>query len=179
MHLFPRSWRLATVICLPRAEIPPQFPASYRLVSLLSSLNKVIAKTVLKRLEKFTENNDLLPDNQQGFRRRQGYGHQLRRVAEDIDDNMNWRRHKAVIWHLVGLRPSMTRRLNWKINPIPLPLLLRRSNAWPLISRQSWLVFSRTRSITTGVPQGLILSPLPFNLFCSDIPSHPRNMTSL
>ena len=65
---YPNSWRTAKVIPILKPESDPKDPNSYRPISLISCLSKLLEGIINKRLIWFLEKNNLLNINQSGFR---------------------------------------------------------------------------------------------------------------
>jgi hypothetical protein len=81
---FPSRWKSATVIFIPKPGKNFKFPPSYRAISLLSSIGKVLEKVILTRLVKATDENSTIPDEQFGFRPKHSTVDQLINVTEFI-----------------------------------------------------------------------------------------------
>ena len=80
----PKSWKLAKIILIPKPGKPLESVASYRPISLLSSVGKVFEKLLLKRLRALAEEDDLIPSHQFGFRPKHATIEQVQRVATVI-----------------------------------------------------------------------------------------------
>ncbi|CAH1384258.1 unnamed protein product [Tenebrio molitor] len=65
---FPSRWKKANVIFIPKPGKDPKFPQNHRPISLLSSIGKVLEKVILTRLVRVTNEKQILPDEQFGFR---------------------------------------------------------------------------------------------------------------
>ena len=81
----PSSWKNSIVIPILKANKEPTDPDSYRPVSLISCVSKVLEKMVNKRLYWQLEKNDSFSDTQCGFRKKRstedilvGLEHQIR-----------------------------------------------------------------------------------------------------
>ncbi|VVC42957.1 Reverse transcriptase domain, partial [Cinara cedri] len=68
MEYIPEQWKRAQVIMLLKPGKPPEDVTSYRPISLLPSLSKLLEKLLLKRLKPIIEEKHLIPDHQFGFR---------------------------------------------------------------------------------------------------------------
>lgn len=68
--IIPSSWR-KSIICpiLKDCSSDKRLPMNYRGISLLSCVSKLYSSFMNKRLTKFLEQNDILADEQNGFRR--------------------------------------------------------------------------------------------------------------
>ena len=66
---FPSSWKLAVIIPLLKPLKDPSNPLSYRPISLLSTLSKILERILNKRLTWFLESNNFLNEAQYGCRR--------------------------------------------------------------------------------------------------------------
>jgi Reverse transcriptase (RNA-dependent DNA polymerase) len=66
---FPKSWKHANVISIPKPDKDHSNPSSYRSISLLSSIRKIFEWVILKRLNNFISLNNIWPNHQFGFRR--------------------------------------------------------------------------------------------------------------
>ena len=97
LQYFPKAWKGATVICLPKQGKPLSQASSYRPISLLRTLSKVAESIILKRLNNFIKESKTLPDFQHGFRHHHSTCHQLLRVAEHIADNLNKSKHTSML----------------------------------------------------------------------------------
>ncbi|KAL1115009.1 hypothetical protein AAG570_007832 [Ranatra chinensis] len=94
---YPTHWKTATVIALPKPGKPTTEPSSYRPISLLSSLAKVVDRIILNRLTDVGDKMRIIPDNQFGFRRNHATIHQLSRVVSHISGNMAKRKITAMV----------------------------------------------------------------------------------
>lgn len=57
---FPRVWRVAKTIPLPKPGKDALFPQNYRPISLLSSISKMLEKIIANKIRKFLENTKLI-----------------------------------------------------------------------------------------------------------------------
>ena len=65
---FPKAWRDAVIIPILKAGNDPKDPNSYRPISLISCLSRLLEKIINKRLIWYLEKMKLLDVNQLGFR---------------------------------------------------------------------------------------------------------------
>ncbi|GFU67215.1 RNA-directed DNA polymerase from mobile element jockey [Trichonephila clavipes] len=84
MNHFPKPWKHATIIMLPKPKKDLKFPINFRPISLISSIAKIYEKVLLTRIQKHTTDNNIIPDFQHGFRKETSTCHQLLRVANKI-----------------------------------------------------------------------------------------------
>ena len=66
--VFPDSWRLATVIPIPKPGKDQAEPTNYRPIALTSCFCKTLERMINKRLVWYLESNDLISPIQSGFR---------------------------------------------------------------------------------------------------------------
>ena len=64
---FPEQWKIALVVPLVKEGKDQSLSSSYRPISLLSAVSKVIEKSIYYRLLEHTLDNDILPAEQFGF----------------------------------------------------------------------------------------------------------------
>jgi retron-type reverse transcriptase len=173
---FPEAWKRAKVICLPKPGKPPSAPESYRPISLLNTMGKLLEKMILEHLKRITEILNIIPEHQFGFREEHSTTHQLVRVLNFVADARNFGQisvgaffdiSKAFdrVWHA-----GLLHKLRSFGYPDWLTALLR---SW-LQDRSFSVIWggesSTTRQIEAGVPQGSVLSPILFSVFSADMP---------
>ena len=66
--VFPKNWRTAIVIPIVKSDCDPKDPNSYRPISLISCLSKILESIINKRLVWVMEKNSIFDSNQNGFR---------------------------------------------------------------------------------------------------------------
>ena len=66
--VFPESWRLATIIPIPKPGKDHAEPTNYRPIALTSFLSKTLERMINKRLVWYLESNNLITKFQSGFR---------------------------------------------------------------------------------------------------------------
>lgn len=179
---FPKSWKHAFVIPIPKPGKDLSNPSSYRPISLLSSISKVFERVILKRLNDFISSNTILPNHQFGFRKAHSAAQQLRRVVKNIKDARNRRTSRLPlstgmllldvekafdsVWHEALLH----KLIQWGCD-----IFLARIIFSFLKGRSFQVCIGNSKSpsfvIPYGVPQGAILSPTLYNIFTSDVPT--------
>lgn len=65
---FPQQWKEAEILAFPKPGKDPRSPTSYRPISLLSTLRKVLENIILERIRSQGNLESILNDNQYGFR---------------------------------------------------------------------------------------------------------------
>lgn len=176
---FPDSWKIAKVLPLPKT-LNASDMKDLRPVSILPVLSKVLEKVVCAQLVNFLETNRILPDVQSGFRK----GRSTTTALLDVTDNILSAQDNGMCTLLVLLDFSRA------FDCINVPLLLSKMVFYGfdkdtvkwfesyLSDRTQFVeirradgstVVSRRCSVGRGVPQGSILGPVLFILYCADL----------
>jgi hypothetical protein len=177
---FPKKWKHASVIPIPKPGKDPSNPASYRPISLLSCISKVFEKIIQKRLNGFISENNIIPSHQFGFRAAHSASHQLNRVVRHVKNNRNIQPRprstgmilldveKAFdsVWHEALLHKLINKGCDIFLAKIICSFLRERT-----FQVRIGKSLSDTYNIPYGVPQGAILSPTLYNIFTSDAPA--------
>ncbi|KAJ3629972.1 hypothetical protein MTP99_014332 [Tenebrio molitor] len=186
-HHFPPAWKHATTVMIPKPGKDPTNPLSYRPISLLNIAGKVFEKILSTRLKNFLEINNLLPPEQFGFRSERSTINPILEFHTDTTRHANLKEHTLAVfldierafdrvWH-DGLVQKL---IKIPINPNFIQLIDSfLSNRTCSVKIQN--IKSRPIALQAGVPQGSILSPLLYIVYCRDFPvtDAPRTKTRL
>lgn len=172
----PEQWKRAQVIMLLKPGKPPENVTSYRPISLLPSLSKLLEKLLLKRLKPIIEETNLIPEHQFGFRNGHSTVDQVHRVTNVISKALEEKKYCCgvfldvsqafdKVWHkglLIKLRDQL---------PHTWCALLESY----LTDRQFRVTHEEAitewKDISAGVPQGSVLGPILYLLYTADIPN--------
>ncbi|KAL4132471.1 hypothetical protein QTP88_009614 [Uroleucon formosanum] len=156
------------------AEIPPEQPSSYRPISLLPVLGKILEKVILKRITNIAQLNNSIPNFQFGFRSLHATTHQLHRVVDTISTALETKKYCAgvfldvakafdTVWH-DGLLFKLK-----KIFPAPLYLMLKSYLENRPFNVRHNLQHSNQFPISAAVPQGSDIAPFLYTIYTSDL----------
>lgn len=177
---FPKTWKHAEIILFSKPGKNKSNPSSYRPISLLPTLSKLLEKVIKKRLCKFINENSILPPLQFGFRDKHSTTHQLQRIIEII--STGFERKQYTVGVFLDIAQAFDRvwieGVIYKIiqNRFPkfLTLIISSFLRNRTFSVRINATLSTIKNISAGVPQGAVLAPLLFNVFVSDIPTPPN-----
>lgn len=173
---FPSIWKAANVIPLPKKPNPTSL-SQFRPISILPVLSKILEQFVNESLTNHLARNNLLNPMQSGFRP----GHSTVSALVKITDDIRLNIENKMLTVLVLLDFSSA------FNTVDLDILLavlKSMNLSPTViswfhsylsCRQQRIVSDDMVSdwcvLTSGVPQGGILSPILFSVFINGISS--------
>lgn len=176
LSYFPSMWKEAKVIGILKPGKSPSQPISYRPISLLSSVSKVLERVILTRLKRHVEVTNMIPEHQHGFRSGRSTVTQLRRLVDSIKNNLQDRLSTGLV--LCDFEKAFdkvwTNGLIYKLIVADTPQYITRI-LHSFVNNRSLTVYvqnvaSRTHSIRYGVPQGAVLSPILYSIFIHDVP---------
>lgn len=176
LSYFPAAWKHAKVIPIRKPNKPASHPNSYRPISLLSSLSKILERIILTRLNQHLICNDIIPPEQHGFRTQFSTITQLHTLTSHIKNSLTNKLSTGLI--SLDIEKAFDRvwfnGLTYKLIKINTPSYLTKI-IYNFLQNRSFQVHingksSTNRDIPYGVPQGAVLSPTLYNIYTYDIP---------
>lgn len=177
---FPSSWKTAIIVPLLKKLKPPNEPASYRPISLLSCLGKLYEHSIKRIITDECHRLKVTPDDQFSQFTGRSTSMPLVKFANDITTNLNAKIptiactldvEKAfdTVW-IVGLIYKMHHDYGFSTHICKL-LLCYLSERWFRVIVDMHL--SPRYQTAAGVPQGGVLSALLYVIFIADLPLPP------
>ena len=180
----PTAWKLAKLHPLLKSGKDPKFVESYRPISLLECVGKLMERIVVTRLEDEVERMQLLPHSQAGFRRWRSTEDPLLDIVSDLHDVRARKGNKDLLVILLDFEKAFDRVDPWimlKImHDMGLPTYLLRWYRGFLMDRRYCVCvgtsYSKVVRFALGVPQGSISGPLLFALYLSTLTKEIRSV---
>jgi len=93
LEYFPSHRKIGQIIMIAKPGKNPNDITSYRPISLLPTLSKILEKLILKRLLPIIEDCKIIPSHQFGFRRKYGTIEQVHRLVHTIHKAMECKQY--------------------------------------------------------------------------------------
>lgn len=181
LSYFPKSWKRAVIIMIPKPKKDHMIPNNHRPISLLTSLSKIFEKLILTRLKLHISHRH----EQHAFRSGHSTTTQLITLIDDLSSNNANRIKTAAIF--LDIEKAFDRvwheALLYKLILTGVPPYLVKIIKSFLLDRSFQIKISNSislpRNIEAGVPQGSCLSPLLYVLYINYLPTSPRTKVAL
>ena len=94
----PALWKKATIVPIHKKGKDKKNPSSYRPISLLSCLGKLMERVINRRLVSFLESHGILSSTQTGNRKYRGTENQLALLAQEIENAFQEKRKVVAVF---------------------------------------------------------------------------------
>ncbi|GBP68593.1 RNA-directed DNA polymerase from mobile element jockey [Eumeta japonica] len=181
LSFYPSQWKIAQVVMIQKPGKPAHDVTSYRPISLLPVVGKLLEKIVLNRMrEHLTE---IIPTHQFGFREGHGTIEQVHRLVDVIGRALENKLYCCAafldisqafdkVWHS-GLLYKIKKMLPHSFFPLLKSYLENRCYEVKINSDTSDM-----HVIRSGVPQGSVLGPVLYLIYTADLPAHASTTTA-
>ena len=174
---FPIKWKKTKIIPIPKRGKDPSLLTNLRPISLVPNVGKVLEVIINKRIISTTQELNLLPESQFGFRHRHSCIHAVSKLVSDICWALN--NNQCVGACLVDTEKAFD--CTWqegliakllKIHCFPVNLV---KMIFSMIDGRTFVITDKgTESsiefkVKQGIQQGTVTSPILYSLYASDI----------
>ena len=181
-NIIPDQWKNAKVTMIPKTPHDAHNPNNYRPISLTKTIVKVIEKLIKNRLVFYLESNNLIIENQSGFRSNKRTIDNLFYFKQKCLEAFSLKRKRNVN-KVVGIVFDIEKAFDkvwhdgllYKMHQIRIP---KKIAMWikNFLKNRTFYVNvngkdSKYYSLFTSVPQGSILSAILFLIFINDVPT--------
>lgn len=170
---FPEIWKVGKVIVIPKPNMDHSQADNYRPITLLPSIGKLLEKIIKTKISKVIDQK--IPCYQFGFRKHCSTLHPLSIFVSNIQTaKLNNNKTAVLFLDIKKAFDSVWHKgLLFKMKQLNIPDYLIHITKSFLSDRHLFVAInnfhSRSFVAYQGVPQGSPLSPLLYNVFCSDI----------
>lgn len=170
--VFPRAWKKSLIVPIPKVKHPSSYD-QLRFISILPAVSKILEKVMELQIREYVNRCSFLPEFQSGFRRGYGCCSALAKVTDDIFGE--WDRDRLSVLILIDYSKAFD-TLEYStlvaiLHHLGFDLKARLFISSFLSGRIQKVKVGGTVSeecaITSGVPQGSVLSPLLYTLYTS------------
>ena len=181
--IVPSIWGKCVINPIPKSStLDPRDPLSYRGIALASAVYKVYCRILNDRLNSYVETNNILVDEQNGFRKKRGTVDQVSSLVNIIETRKKCKLstytafidfkkaydyiNRSKLWHrlqAIGISGKMLLAIQSIYNSVSSCV---RVNS----HKTDWF------EVNCGLRQGCILSPLLFNIFINDLAVYLKSL---
>lgn len=175
---FPAGWRRARIHPILKKG-DPTVPANYRGIAICNSMYKLYASILCARLENYVEDNNLLPDSQNGFRKRRSAIDNIYILNHIITKAIS--KQTRIFCAFIDFKAAFDKvdrpRLYKRLEKLGIPEYITAAikNIYASTTAE---VNGRSFYQTKGLRQGCPLSPLLFALYIGDLEEVLNNQQS-
>ena len=180
---FPGQWKVSQIITVLQPGKPAEEVTSYRPISLLPILSKLLEKLFLTRIQAILHDKRIIPDHQHGFRQKHATTEQVHRITNviikalesnkyctaaflDINQAFDKVWHEGLLYKIKTLFPGSTYKI----------LKSYLENRYFLIKYRE--EHTSLHPVLSGVPQGSVLGLLLYLLYIADLPTTADSITA-
>ena len=172
---FPFCWKQGIIVPIPKGSTDNRDPLSYRGITLACTSYKLFCNIINQRLSEWVEDNNMLPEEQNGFRKNRSCIDHLGSLTSIIETRKEINGNTFVAFiDFKKAYDHVDRNLLWEKmsqlgvgNKVLSALKGIYENVNCCVKVNGFL--TNCFEVSTGLKQGCLLSPLLFNMYVSDL----------
>ena len=176
---FPKKFKHAIMVFIPKPEKNLKYPVNYRPISLLEAPGKVLERLIIERFIWYLEDNDLYDENQYGYRSQRGAQQAIAVTWEQVATTLaangsatlvlrDLEKAYDKVWHS-GVKHRL---LELRTPDLLLRILCNFLDGRTASIRMGDCI-GPPFPLLSGVAQGSVVSPTLFVCYTSDTPRDP------
>lgn len=164
------AWREIKIIPIPKKNRDLSLIESFRPISLIPIMLKCVNGMTKNRIEKFVENNDILPKRSYAYRKQRSTTMCVNDILQVIAQNKISNRKTVILTMDLDAAYDFVdiEILSDKLKNYGMP---EHESRWIIefLKERKLVLGKETKTVYEGLPQGSCLSPILFNIFTAEL----------